>query len=103
MSQPLVVTISHSLGQEEATRRIKAGLARARGEFKSLLNVEQENWTDNRVDFTVSALMQRASGSIEVHESDVRLVVTLPWLLQKFAEAAQRVIGQKGQLMLEKK
>ena len=103
MSQPLVVTISHSLGREEATRRIKAGLARARGEFKSLLSVEEENWTGNRVDFRVAALMQRASGSIDVNEDHVRLVVTLPWLLAKFAEAAQRVIGQKGQLMLEKK
>jgi hypothetical protein len=33
----------------------------------------------------------------------VRLEVTLPWLLARFAHAAQRVIGQKGQLMLEKK
>jgi hypothetical protein len=33
----------------------------------------------------------------------VRLEVTLPWLLARFAQAAQRVIGQKGQLMLEKK
>jgi hypothetical protein len=26
-----------------------------------------------------------------------------PWLLAKFAHAAQRVIGQKGVMMLEKK
>jgi len=32
-----------------------------------------------------------------------RLEVTLPWLLAKFAAAAQRVIGQKGVMMLEKK
>jgi hypothetical protein len=48
-------------------------------------------------------LGQRASGSIEVYEAGVRLEVTLPWLLARFAHAAQRVIGQKGQLMLEKK
>ena len=46
---------------------------------------------------------QRAAGTITVYESAVRLEVTLPWLLAKFAAAAQRVIGQKGQLMLEKK
>jgi hypothetical protein len=33
----------------------------------------------------------------------VRLEVTLPWLLARFAHAAQRVIGPKGHLMLEKK
>ena len=36
-------------------------------------------------------------------DGSVRLEVTLPWLLAKFAKAAQRVIGQRGQLMLEKK
>ena len=45
---------------------------------------------------------QRAAGFIDVYEGAVRLEVTLPWLLAKFAHAAQRVIGQKGQLMLEK-
>jgi len=33
----------------------------------------------------------------------VRLEVTLPWLLAQFARRAQRIIGHKGQLMLEKK
>jgi hypothetical protein len=51
----------------------------------------------------VSALGQRASGFIDVYEANVRLEVILPWLLARFAQAAQRVIGQKGQLMLEKK
>ena len=33
----------------------------------------------------------------------VRLEVTLPWLLARFAHAVQRVVGQKPALMLEKK
>jgi hypothetical protein len=33
----------------------------------------------------------------------VRLEVQLPWLLARFAQAVQRVVGHKGQLMLEKK
>ena len=50
-----------------------------------------------------SALGQTATGFIDVYEAGVRVEVTLPWLLARFAHAAQRVIGQKGQLMLEKK
>jgi hypothetical protein len=46
---------------------------------------------------------QRASGTIDVYDAGVRLEVTLPWLLARFAHGAQRVIGQKGTLMLEKK
>ena len=103
MSEPLIVVIPHSLGKDEALRRIKAGIGRARDEFARLLSVEEEAWSGDRLTFRVSALGQRASGFIDVYEGAVRLEVTLPWLLAKFAQAAQRVIGHKGQLMLEKK
>jgi hypothetical protein len=103
MSEPLVVTIPHRLGKDEALRRIKDGIGRGRAEFARLLTIEDDTWTGDRLAFSVKALGQRAAGTIEVYESAVRLEVTLPWLLARFAHAAQRVIGQKGQLMLEKK
>jgi hypothetical protein len=103
MPEPLIVVIPHSLGKDEAARRIKAGIGRARGEFTRLLSVEEETWSGDRLTFRVSALGQRAAGFIDVYEGAVRLEATLPWLLAKFAQAAQRVIGHKGQLMLEKK
>lgn len=103
MSEPLVVVIPHRLGKDEALRRIKEGLGRAKAEFAWLLSLEEETWSGDRLAFKVAALGQRAWGSIDVYEAGVRLEVTLPWLLARFAHAAQRVIGQKGQLMLEKK
>ncbi len=103
MAEPLIVVIPHSLGKAEALRRIKDGVGRARGEFARFISIEDENWTGDRLTFRVSALAQRATGTIDVYEGAVRLEVTLPWLLAKFAHAAQRVIGQKGQLLLEKK
>jgi len=103
MSEPLVVMIPHRLGKAEALSRIKAGLGRAEAEFARLLTFEQQQWEGDRLSFRVSALGQRAHGVLDVYEGAVRLEVTLPWLLAKFAAAAQRVIGQKGQLMLEKK
>ena len=103
MSEPLVVTIPHRLGKDEAVRRIKDGLGRARAEFARLLTLEQETWTGDRLNFRVKALGQRAFGTIDVYEAGVRLEVTLPWLLARFAHAVQRVVGHKGQLMLEKK
>lgn len=103
MSEPLIVVIPHRLGKDEALRRIKDGIGRARTEFAWLLSLDEEMWSGDRMTFQVSALGQRASGNIEVYEAGVRLEVTLPWLLARFAHAAQRVIGQKGHLMLEKK
>lgn len=103
MSEPLIVVIPHRLGQAEATARLKAGIGRARTEFARLLTIEDECWEENRLTFCARAMGQRANGIIDIGEASVRLEVTLPWLLAKFAAAAQRVIGQKGQLMLEKK
>src|SRR5664279_5683104 len=90
MSEPLVVTIPHRLGRDEALRRIKAGLSRAKTEFAWLLSLEEEVWTGDRLTFRAAALGQRASGFVDVYESSVRLEVTLPWLLARFAEAVQR-------------
>jgi len=103
MAEPLVVIIPHRLGKDEALRRIKDGLGRAKTEFARLITLEEEAWTGDRLTFQAKALGQRAAGIIDVYETGVRLEVTLPWLLAKFAAAAQRVIGQRGQLMLEKK
>jgi hypothetical protein len=103
MSEPLIVSIPHRLGKDEALRRIKDGIGRGRAEFARLLTIEQEVWTGDRLAFSVKALGQRASGFIDVYEQSVRLEVTLPWLLARFAHAVQRVVGQKGQLMLENK
>lgn len=103
MPEPLVVVIPHKLGKAEALARIKAGLGRAKTEFASLIALEQEDWAGDTLSFRARSLGQRASGTIEVQDGAVRLEVTLPWLLAKFAQAAQRVIGQRGQLMLEKK
>ncbi len=103
MSDPLIVTIPHRLGKDEALRRIKAGITRGRTEFARLLTIENESWSGDRLTFSASALGQRASGIIDVTEGAVRLEVTLPWLLARFAHAVQRVVGQKGQLLLEKK
>jgi hypothetical protein len=59
-------------------------------------------WTGDHLTFRAAALAQRASGTIDVYESGVRREFTLPWLLARFPHSAQRVIGHKGQLMLER-
>ena len=102
MSQPLVVSIPHRLGREEATRRLKGGLSRAAASVP-VLQVDEERWEGERMFFRVRALGQAASGQIDVAEDHVRLEVMLPWLLQKFAEAAQTVIRDRGKLLLTKR
>jgi hypothetical protein len=102
MSAPLVVSLPHRLGREEATRRLKAGLTRAATSIP-VLRVDEERWEENRMIFRVRALGQAASGHIDVAEDHVRVEVRLPWLLQRFAEAAQVAIRNRGNLLLTKR
>jgi hypothetical protein len=102
MSAPLIVSIPHRLGREEAARRLKGGLARAATSVPGL-SVDEERWDGDQMFFRVRALGQAASGHIDVAEDHVRLEVTLPWLLQRFAQMAQTVIRDRGTLLLTKR
>jgi Putative polyhydroxyalkanoic acid system protein (PHA_gran_rgn) len=102
MSAPLVVSIPHRLGREEATRRLKGGLSRATASIP-VLHVDEERWDGDRMDFRVRALGQIAAGHIDVADDHVQLEVVLPWLLQRFAEMAQVAIRKRGNVLLTKR
>jgi hypothetical protein len=102
MPAPLVVSIPHSLGREEAIRRLKTGLGRAASSMP-VMTVDEERWEDNRMNFRVRALGQAVTGQVDVAEDHVRVEVVLPWLLQRFAEVAQSAIQNRGKLLLTKK
>ncbi len=102
MSAPLVVSIPHSLGREEAMRRLKTRLSRAATSVP-MLSIDEERWEDNRMIFRVRAMGQAAAGHVDVADDHVRVEVVLPWLLQRFAEAAQAMIRSRGDRLLTKK
>jgi hypothetical protein len=77
MGQLLVITIPHELGKEEALRRIKAALGNASQNFP-ILKVEEEVWSEDRMDFRVRVPGQIASGKVLVDHDNVRLEVTPP-------------------------
>ena len=103
MTAPLVVSIPHHLGRQEAVRRLKNGLGRARTDFGHLMTVEEESWSGDQVVFRLRALGQAASGVIDVQEDHLRLEVSLPWLLAKLSERLIPAIRKEGTLLLEKK
>jgi hypothetical protein len=103
MSQPLVITIPHRLGKQEARRRLQDGLGGAGASFRHLFSIDEQTWTGDHLQFRVSALGQSVNGSIDVAEDYVKLEVFLPWLLAKLAETLQPLIRKEAVLLLEKK
>jgi hypothetical protein len=103
MPEPLVVSIPHRLGKDEAVRRMKSGLGRVKGEFGHLIVFEREEWVDNRLSLDLRAMGQSVRGLVDVAEESVRIEVMLPWLLARIAASAQAMIQKQATLMLEKK
>jgi len=103
MSAPLVVEIPHSLGKEEAISRLKTGLGRASAQYGSMVQVHEETWSGDQLSFRVEALKQMVSGSVDVRDENVRVEVTLPWLLAQMASGIQATIRKSATVLLEKK
>jgi Putative polyhydroxyalkanoic acid system protein (PHA_gran_rgn) len=100
--EPVVITVSHKLGREEVLKRLKPALGQAAQQFP-VLKVEDETWSGDRMDFRIRAMGQVVAGSVQVFEESVRIEAALPWLIAKFANAIQKTISSRGQLLLEKK
>ena len=102
MSQPVVVTIPHKLGKQEAARRLKAGFSKVHSTFGENFVVLRDEWAGDHVDFRASLLGQTTSGTVDVAEDHVRLEVQLPWVLSLLANKAKALVRRQGKLMLEK-
>ena len=102
MSAPLIISIPHRLGREEAVRRLRTGLSRAATSIP-VLKVDEERWDGDHMFFRVRALGQPASGHLDVGDDQVRVEVMLPWLLQRFAQMAQAMIRDRGTRLLAKR
>lgn len=103
MTKPLVVSIPHQLGQEEARRRLQTGIAQLREKYGNKVAVLEDKWSDNHLDFRVSALGQGVTGTIDVEPERVTLAVQLPWVLAMLAEKAKSMIQKQGHLLLDHK
>jgi hypothetical protein len=103
MKKPLIVSIPHNLGREEARKRLQSGLERVRGQFGGQVAFQEETWSGDHLDFRVGAMGQSVTGRLDVEDQTVRLEVDLPWVLSIFAEKAKALIQRQGTLMLEKK
>jgi hypothetical protein len=102
MSKPLVISIPHRLGKDEAIRRLKSGLDGALQNFGNLFRVDEEVWSGNRLTIRITALHQAVSGTVDIEDDHALIEITLPWLLAQLATRIQDTIVKRGTLLLDK-
>ena len=103
MTETVTVVVRHSLGKEEAARRLREGLARTNGHLGSMIAIDDQAWQGDTLRFRMRALGQSATASIEVLEDVLRIELSLPWLLAKAAKRLLPVLQKETSLLLERK
>ena len=75
---------------------------RAISQFGSVLRVDEEVWSGNRLTFRVTALHQAANGTVDIEDDHARIEIALPWLLAQLASRIQDTFVRCGTLLLDK-
>ena len=102
MSRPLIVSIPHKFGRQEARRRLDAGVARLRPELSVFLRRLDYHWEDDTLKFIASALWQQITGRIEVLDDAVRVEIDLPWAMQLLRDTIARRVHGRGVALLDR-
>jgi hypothetical protein len=103
MARNITVSIPHDLPPAEVKRRLKHAIADARLKHADLLKDARETWTsDNQLDFTVQAMGEAITGSVQIEPTQVHVTIALPMLLAMFASALKPKIESEAQKLLGK-
>jgi hypothetical protein len=102
MAQPIIVDLPHSLGAEEAKRRIAGGIGKLTDHIPGGADV-RSGWEGDRLDLGVKAMNQEVNARIDVMEKVVRVEVVLPAMLGFFGRQVEAYLRSKGGQLLEDK
>ena len=106
MSRPVTVSIPHTLGRDEARRRLEQGFGRLRHQLTGGMIGAlacHERWEGDRLQFEAGALGQKMTGRLDVSENSVRIEVDLPEILAVLAERIAGKLKDEGRKLLEQR
>ena len=102
MSQPIQVDLPHSLGREEARRRIADNVHKLRDHIPGGTAEVASSWQGDELNLTVGALGQTVEARIGVEDKVVHCRIELPGILAMFARPIEAMLQKKGSdLLLE--
>lgn len=99
MSKPVVVSIPHELGRAEARRRIDEGVGRLTAQIGAVGEIRQV-WEGDVLRFSLHAIGQTVTGTIDVQEHEARLEVHLPGVFAMIANKVKGRLRDEGQILL---
>ncbi len=103
MNKPLIVDLPHSLGVEEARRRMQGSIGKLKDHIPGGSADVRSDWNGDRMNLIVNAMGQEVSANIDVMETVVRVEVMLPGMLSFFGNQIQGYLKSVGGQLLEDK
>lgn len=100
MSQPIEMDLPHSLGKDEARRRIADNVHRLTDHIPGGANV-QSQWIGDRLDLNVSAMGEQILAAMDVQDTKVHVRFTLPGMLGMFSGVIAGALKARGGMLLE--
>jgi hypothetical protein len=89
----LIVTVNHSLSEDEALRRIQVTVEQIRTQYSDKIDDLRQSWSGYVGTLQFSAQGYQIPGTITVNPSDVTVQTTLPFIatfMQSTIEGAMR-------------
>src|SRR3954447_26468596 len=100
MSQPIDVDLPHSLGKDEARRRIANNVHKLTDHIPGGAQV-QSGWTGDQLNLQVAAMGEAVNATIDVMDTKVHVRMVLPGMLGMFSGLIQGALQKKGNVLLE--
>ncbi|MEO7276923.1 MAG: polyhydroxyalkanoic acid system family protein [Sphingomicrobium sp.] len=100
MSQPIEVDLPHTLGKEEARRRIANNVHKLQEHIPGGAQVNS-GWSGDQLNLDIAAMGQQVTATIDVQADKVKLRVLLPPMLGMFSGMIQAALQRKGDVLLE--
>lgn len=94
-------SVTHSLSETEALRRIKNLVKESKKEHGDLVTDLKEKWEGNKGTFSFSAKGYSVSGTILVSESDVALTGEIPWALSFLKGTIKKTLAERAKKLLK--
>jgi hypothetical protein len=96
----LSLSMPHSLGQEEALKRLKAAIEKAKARNQGKVTNLKEDWNDNRLDYSFTTFSFNIKGEVTVEPDQVKLNGSLPFAAMMFKGKIEQTVREElGKLL----
>lgn len=97
----LTNTYPHSLGKEEAARRLKERIASEKINKANVASVSKEVWNDPyNLDFSMTLFNYRVDGTLKVEDTEIVVNLNLPFVAMMVKGMIEDQMKQQMDLML---